>query len=94
MTHEKGRPLLPPAHETAGRLGQAALRHLRWLARDQAQAFGDGPEAEAAAGALVRRWSAELSCALHRATARQLRTALGQERELAARAALAAELAG
>jgi hypothetical protein len=67
---------------------------LRRRAADQAQALGDGPGAEAAASALARRWGAELSCALRRATARQVRSSLGQEREVAAHAALAADLAG
>ena len=72
--------VLPLALETAGRHGPAALKHLRWLARSRAQLLGDGPEADAAASALAARWGAELSVALHRATARQLRTALGEDR--------------
>ena len=67
---------------------------MRQLARDRAQQLGDDAGAEAAAGALTRRWGAELSVALHAATARQLRSALGRERALAAGAALADELAG
>jgi hypothetical protein len=69
--HRAPWPLLPLAHEPADRLGQAALRHLRWLARDQAQSLGDGQEAAAAASALTRRWGTELSVVC--AVARQLR---------------------
>ena len=71
--------MVPLALETAGRHGPAALRHLRSLARDQAAllAADDAAAAEALAGQLVARWGRELSVALHRATARQLRSALG-----------------
>ena len=89
--------MVPLALETGGRHGQAALRHLRRLARDQAQllAGGDAAAAAAAASALARRWGAELAVALQAAAARQLRTALGAEAaRRGARAALAAELAG
>jgi hypothetical protein len=88
--------MVPLALETGGRHGPAALRHLRLLARDRAQLLaGDDPAAAAAAaGALTRRWGAELAVALQAATARQLRTALGAgAARPRARAALAAELA-
>ena len=45
-----------------------------------AQPLGDDEAAPAAAGALMARWGRERSVALHRATARQLRTALGADR--------------
>ena len=73
--------MVPLALETAGRHGPAALRHLRGLAREQAAllAADDEAEAETLAGQLVARWGRELSAALHQATARQLRTALGAD---------------
>ena len=92
--HRAPWPMLPLALETGGRHGLQALRHLRWLARDQAQALGDGPAAAAAASALARRWGAELSVALHKATARQLRAAVGGGAAAEAAGRLAAELAG
>ena len=87
--------MVPLALETAGRHGQAALQHLHGLAREQAALLAAGDEAEAAAlaGQLVARWGRELSVALHRATARQLRTALGADgagRAAELRAAVAA----
>ncbi|CAK0795294.1 unnamed protein product [Prorocentrum cordatum] len=72
-------PVLPLAHETASRPGRAARG---------AWATAPGPK-RPRSGA-----GAGQGVALHRATARQLRSAFGQERELAARAALVPELAG
>ena len=90
--------MVPLALETAGRHGQAALRHLRGLAREQAallapSADGDDSAADALAGQLVARWGRELSVALQRATARQLRTALGADHAGRAAALRAAEAA-
>ena len=80
---------------TCGRHGQLALKHLRELAEAKAECEMDGDGAERAAGALVQKWGAWLSVALHRANAAMLWSALGSERELAAEhRALAAELAG
>ena len=69
-----------------GRHGAAALEHLRSLARAEAALLGE-EAAPAAASALAGRWGRGLSVALHRATARQLRTALGADRAGAGRAA-------
>ena len=63
------------ALETCGRLGLAALRHLRRLARQQAASSPEGDLA--ATGALVRRWGCRLSVALQRSNATRLRSALG-----------------
>ena len=72
--------VVPLAIETCGRHGLSALRHLRKLARSRAQQLRQAGDEEAAraASALVQRWGAELSVALHRATARQVRGALGE----------------
>ena len=78
--------VLPLALETGGRHGRAALRHLRMLARDLAQGLGEEEGSSAVAGALTRRWGAELSVALHGATARQLRSSLGGDRAVGAAA--------
>ena len=88
--------VVPLALETCGRHGRTALRHLRKLARVRAQQLSDaGEEAGRAASALTQRWGAELSVALHRATARQLRSALGTDLAAAAAAKkLAEEAAG
>ena len=88
--------MVPLALESAGRHGKAALQHLRTLAREQAALLEDEEgtgAADAAAGQLVARWGRELSVALQRATARQLRTALGVDRAAGA-AGLRAKLAG
>ena len=87
--------MVPLALETAGRHGKAAVQHLRGLAREQAALLEgeDDGAAEVVAGQLAARWGRELSVALHRATARQLRSALGVDRAAGAaglRAALAA----
>ena len=70
--------MLPLALETCGRHGRAVLRHLRELARGEAALLGE-EAAPAAASALASRWGRELSVALRRATARQLRSALGAD---------------
>ena len=67
--------VVPFAMESYGRLGDAALKHLRSLARARAQALPDG--GEVAASALLQRWSARLSAALQRSNARRLRSSLG-----------------
>ena len=79
--------VVPLALETCGRHGPAALKHLRKLAREKAS--NQAGDSKAAAAGLVQRWAARLSVALHRATARQLRSALGAD---AIAAAAAAEL--
>ena len=85
---------VPLATETAGRLGKQALKHLRILAKAKAGSELDEGQ-EQAAGALVQKWGAWLSVALHSATAAVLWAALGSEREAdGARHELAAELAG
>ena len=84
--------MVPLALETGGRHGPAALRHLRQLARDEAALLGE-EAAPAAASALMSRWGKELAVALHKATARQLRTALGADRAGRAAALRAAEAA-
>ena len=78
--------MVPLALETGGRHGAAALEHLRSLARAEAALLGEDA-APAAASALAGRWGRELSVALHWATARQLRTALGADHAGAGRAA-------
>jgi hypothetical protein len=83
--------VVPLALETCGRHGPAALQHLRRLARERASNLAE--DSEAAAAGLVQRWAARLSVALHRATARQVRSALGADETAARRAAeLSAEL--
>ena len=84
--------MVPLALETGGRHGSEALQHLRRLAREQA-ALLEEDGAETAAGTLVATWGRELSVALQRATARQLRAALGVERT-ACTAALRAAMSG
>ena len=69
--------VVPLAVETYGRHGKTALEHLRKLARSAAAQLGEEGEAEAAASALVARWGARLSAALHRANAARLRSCLG-----------------
>jgi hypothetical protein len=68
---------VPLATESGGRLGQRALKHLRQLARKQAENLEEGGQ-EAASG-LVTRWGAWHSVALHRANARVLSAALGAQ---------------
>ena len=79
--------------ETGGRHGRTALLHLRKLARKQASKLEEG--GDEAASALMQRWGAWLSCALHRANAKVLQEALGteaglKEREAGLRSSLAA----
>ena len=69
--------VVPLAHETFGRLGLAALRHLRGLVKAEAAKVGEG--AEEATSALVLRWGCRLSTALQRSNCRLLRSALGVE---------------
>jgi len=84
---------VPLATESFGRHGQQALKHLRELAKEKAEAeLEDEGAAKLAAGLLVQRWGAWLSAALHRANAALLSSALGPEREPGHRG-LAAELA-
>lgn len=69
---------IPLAMETYGRLGPAALRHLRWLARGVgASGPASGDTSEWVAHAQVQAWGARLSVALHKANARNLRSAVG-----------------
>ena len=68
--------VVPLALETGGRHGKAALDHLRGLARMQVQrGFAGDSSAGTVTSAVIQRWGAELSVALHRALARQLCTA-------------------
>ena len=84
--------VVPFAVETCGRLGPAALKHLRGLARARAQGLADG--GDAAVSALLLRWAARLSTALHRSNASRLRSALGAAEPARQRARdLAADLA-
>ena len=69
--------VVPLAVETFGRHGLSSLVHLRKLARTAAVQLGVDGDAEAAASALVARWGARLSAALHRANAARLRSCLG-----------------
>ena len=73
------------------RHGPEALRHLRLLAKRKAQALDEG--SDQAASSLELRWACRLSVALHRANARNLRSALGVDLRQQ-RAELAADLAG
>ncbi len=82
---------LPLALETFGRHGKTSLKHLRKLARVKASRLEEG--GEDAASALVLRWAKRLSVALHRATARNLRNALGEVEVRERSKELAAELA-
>ncbi len=84
--------VVPFAVETCGRLGPAALKHLRGLARARTQGLADG--GDAAVSALLLRWAARLSTALHRSNASRLRSALGAAEPARQRARdLAADLA-
>ena len=67
--------VVPFAVETYGRLGAAALKHLRSLARARAQELPE--RGEETASTLLQRWSARISAALQRSNARRLRSALG-----------------
>ena len=84
---------MPFALETYGRLGCTTLKHLRNLAKARAQDLPDGGHEEATA-ALLQRWAARLSVALHRSNAARLRSALGEDELAKLRGEdLAAELA-
>jgi hypothetical protein len=78
------------AQETYGRLGLAALKYLRKLARKQAAHLED--DGELAASALVLKWGCWLPVALHRENAKSMRKSLGED-VLLKRSELAAELA-
>ena len=80
---------MPLATETGGRLGPQALKHLRKLARKQAECFEEG--GDAAVSALLLKWGSWLSVALHSANAAVLRSALGSVEPRKERAALLAE---
>ena len=67
--------VIPFALETYGRLGSAALSHLRSLARTRAQEAG--AESVEYASVLLLKWSARISAALQRSNARRLSSALG-----------------
>ena len=67
--------VIPFALETYGRLGSAALSHLRSLARTRAQEAG--AESVEYASVLLLKCSARISAALHRSNARRLSSALG-----------------
>ncbi len=69
--------MVPFALETYGRLGRSALARLRRLARDRASNLEEG--GGAAASALVARWGARFSTALHRANAAKIKHALGTQ---------------
>ena len=84
--------VVPFALETHGRIGAAALKHLRLLARGRAQGLAEG--GDAAASVLLQRWAARLSVTLHRSNAARLRSALGAAEPARQRARdLAASLA-
>ena len=85
--------VLPFALETFGRLGNAALLHLRALARQQAQGLDDG--GAEAASSLQLRWACRLSVALQRANAENFRRSLGSAAQRKTKAeGTAAELGG
>ena len=85
--------VVPFAVETYCRLGAAALKHLRSLARARAQDLPEG--GEEAASALLQRWTARISAALQRSNARRLRSSLGAVERARLRAReLAESLAG
>ena len=63
------------AFETGGRIGLAALDHLRTLARTEVAKLG-GQETWVPHN-LLQRWCARLSVALHKANARAVRSATG-----------------
>ena len=64
---------MPLAVETYVRMGTAALKHLRWLAKG----YASGVCGEWPVHAQVQRWGAQLSIALQKANARNLRSSLG-----------------
>ena len=75
---------VPLATETGGRLGNEALKHLRKLARKQAESLDES--GDAAVSALLTKWGAWLSVALHGANAAARRAALGGAEQTTLRA--------
>ena len=73
----------PLALETGGRHGRAALLHLRKLARARAASLEE--DGDAAASALMQRWGARLSVALHQRNTALLRSATGSEKKTGGR---------
>ena len=67
--------MVPVALETGGRLGKAALEHLKGLARSEVAKIG-GEEVWASHN-LLQRWGSRLSVALHKANARAVRRVAG-----------------
>ena len=67
------------AHETFGRIGPQAISHLKKLAKEAVAMMGG--EEVWGAHTLLARWGARLSMALHRASARLLRSAWGASRD-------------
>ena len=83
---------MPLAVETFGRHGKQALKYLRKLARKKAETLDEG--GDQAVSALVLRWGCQLSVALQRANAANLRRSLGaQEVKERLRSELASEAA-
>ena len=74
LARHRGAPCRWP-RETGGRLGKEALTHLQKLARKQAESLEEG--GDAAVSALLTKWAAWLSAALHTANASAVRSALG-----------------
>ena len=72
---------LPLAHETYGRLGPCAVRHLKLLAREEAARAGADDEDGWGARNLAARWGARLSVALHRANVAAVLGASGVQRD-------------
>ena len=68
-------PVVLLALETFGRHGNKALKYLRKLARKKAEALDEG--GDEAVSALVLRWGCQLSVALQRANAANLRRSAG-----------------
>ena len=68
---------------TGGRHGRAALLHLRKLARARAASLEE--DGDAAASALMQRWGARLSVALHQRNTALLRSATGSEKKTGGR---------
>ena len=67
---------VPVAFETFGRIGRAALVHLKRLARAEVAKIS-GDEVWGVHN-LLQRWCSRLSVAVHRANARNVQCALGQ----------------
>ena len=85
--------MVPVAIETFGRIGISALKLLRGFARARAQEITH--DGQAVVSALLQRWGARISVALHRSNALRLRSSLGCSEPARLRAhALAADLVG